>query len=86
MPDLSPEQRVERVKMALAEAGYPDAEVWVYNNRIHLIGWMPKSVAWRASAVAGDVHKCWPCFDADPCATVDCPHDPLTSEWPEVVR
>lgn len=87
MSDMTPEERVRRVKAALAEAGYPDAPVWIEQDRIHFeSGVIPRAVAWRAAAVVGDTHKCWPCFDADPHAQIDCPHDPLTSPWPEVVR
>lgn len=91
--ELSPEERCERVRMALAEAGYPDASVWWDDEfpatnpgsvRCRNAIPIPLEVTWRAFAIAApDVTSCWPCWDArDPL----CTHDPLTSPWPEVVR
>lgn len=85
--------------MALAEAGYPDAEVrW---NDEHDVPFTivgpglatdpPLGVAWRASLVAGEDTPCWPCAQEwrnrrNDGNESDCDHDPLTSPWPEVVR
>lgn len=94
---LSPEERVERVRMALAEAGWPDVDAeWVEDPRytgvaidveaVTLRG-LPSDVHWRAIAIAGGSAVCWPCW-AEADATGDfrilgrCPHDPLTSPWP----
>ena len=90
---MTPEERVERVKMALAEAGYPDASPWIVaevDDRVHsFITDTPMDVWWRALAVSGEVETCWPCWSADPVwrgQVIDCDHDPFTSPWPEVVR
>lgn len=63
--------------MALAEAGYPDAEVdlgagggWVsIDNNV------PLEVAWKAAALSGATMKCWPCFQRDPYGLFDCDHE-----------
>lgn len=97
MNDLTPEERVRRVKAALAEAGYPDAEVWWGSSRVWTgpvcdVSDAPQSPWWRALAVSGHAPlPCWPCFISDEYWECDdpkafCDHDPLTSPWPEVVR
>ena len=86
---LTPEQRCERVRRCLAEAGYPDAEVW--NEDGFVATWqdeVPTAVSWRAWFVAGVQTRCWPCAERWPDApdmTEPCTHDPLTSPWPDVV-
>src|SRR5690242_20178321 len=68
--ELTPEERVRRVKAALAEVGYPDTEV------ISSVGFItgkpcvdvvgpvpPDEVRWRAYVIgAPDVTVCWPCW------------------------
>lgn len=91
MNDLTPEERCERVRMALAEAGYPDVEVAVdrYGVLEMPMDAAPDDVRWRAFVLA-DPHgtECWPCWSAWESGTgyPNCDHDPLTSPWPEVVR
>ena len=44
---------VERTKMALAEAGYPDADVeWKDDGGLSVDGTIPHAVAWRACEIA----------------------------------
>lgn len=91
MSALSPEERVERVRMALAEAGCPDAPVrWEWGQVAGSFPPIPKALFWRAKVVAGEQTRCWTCFDSLPfspeASLAGCGHDPLTSPWPEVVR
>lgn len=88
---LTPEERVRRVKAALAEAGHPDAVVMpsVEPPGVLIGSYEPLEVQWRAAALAGAVTRCWPCYRAHPIYSQSrppCDHDPLTSPWPEVVR
>lgn len=88
---MTPEERCERVRMALAEAGWTEdgatfwdglgVNVWTEAGPAP---WVPVEAAWRACAVVGEPIACWPCYDARPART--CDHDPMTSPWPEVVR
>ena len=91
--DRTPEERVRRVKAALAEAGYPSASAyWLAEAECpHVIvgpglpGDPPLTMAWRAMALAGeDGMPCWPCADVGIYDGNRCDHDPLTSEWPPV--
>lgn len=95
MSDLTPEERVRRVKAALAEAGYPDAEVtWGafgvrgMGSPTTPEGTPPLDVWWRSLLVAREPNlPCWPCFldPGDDWATLmACDHDPETSPKPEV--
>lgn len=63
---------VERVRMALAEAGYPDAEVRSDTDggaAVMLSGEhaVPDEVCWRAHVVAQSVPDvpCWTCWTLD---------------------
>lgn len=92
MSDLTPEERVARVRMALAEAGWPDThvrfaddKVWVRGQLFGAADGCPDDVMWRALVVAGEPAACWPCWIGRSDSS-DCTHDPLTSPWPEVVR
>lgn len=78
----------EKVRMALAKAGYPvevsadstnDRFLWIRPD-------VPNEAYWRAIAVSGVARTCWPCFSVDPEGNdpPECTHDPLTSEWPPV--
>lgn len=96
MSDLTPEERVRRVKAALAEAGYPNVAVAWSEEHEEVVapgmyGAVPTAVWWRAKAIADAVTRCWACFSPEPwipraLAPEPCTHDPLTSPWPEVVR
>lgn len=84
------EERVERVRMAFAEAGYPDVQVWAsWGDTVASDYSAPPEVRWRGVVIglSGDC-ECWPCWiqweNGTGCP--DCDHDPLTSPWPEVVR
>lgn len=92
--NASPEQWVERIKAALAEDGYPDAEVWWDGDgpRCDLGETLPEAVWWRALAVAADglVYAdggpaCWPCWSSGN-PKRDCTHDYRDEPWPEVER
>lgn len=87
---------VERVRMALAEMGYPEAQVReAEDGPVEILAGLvdcvaepltlpPMSVAWKAKAVAGVLTSCWECsrrFRGDACT-----HDPYTEPWPPVVR
>ena len=84
---LSPEERVERVRMALAEAGYP-VELFTDDLGTYPSSRIPPEAAWRAVATVavsgrGNVATCWPCYDET--GQPKCEHapvDPLTSPWP----
>lgn len=89
-PPLDPEERVRRVKAALAEAGWPDTKVsWSESDdspSVLLSGefGVPDPVFWRGMAICDEMLCCWPCWQSwNP---EDCTHDPLTSPWPEVIR
>ena len=87
---MTDQERCERVRMALAEAGYPNVDV---DARSGVMG-MPKNAApdavrWRAFVLADpDGTECWPCWSAWETGTGEpvCDHDPMTQPWPEVVR
>jgi hypothetical protein len=91
---LTPQERERRVSHALAEAGYPDAETMVLADGgiMFLPPYLPLEVLWRAGVVSQVEawFPCWPCYrDADgqfERTRGRCTHDPLTSEWPEVIR
>jgi hypothetical protein len=91
---LSPEERVERVRMLLAEeipALDPDDVWWGNDGAPNVERSLPPIPVWRAYALAGEEVACWPCWseeyvDRVTGASTDCDHDPLTSPWPEVVR
>lgn len=93
MSDLTPEERVRRVKAALAEAGWPTDGVVVAVGRRGLpvphvrLGSAPRPAVWRAFFLADPTapRRCWPCW-RDRVDPEGCDHDPLTSPWPEVVR
>lgn len=84
------EARKDRVRKALAEAGYPDARVRWDERRggcvsvvTHLNGvsLVPEAATFRAFAICGEPGlACWPCWVADTKET--CDHDPMTSPWP----
>jgi len=69
---LSPEERVERVCMALAEVGFPGAVLtWIEDDRLPLGGHIKcrdrgaipsRDRWWRALALAGAMPFCWPCW------------------------
>lgn len=66
---VTPEQKVERVKMALTEAGFPDATVrlvCVGRASVRVIGrastGLTPRIVWRAFTVAGCNVPCWECF------------------------
>lgn len=89
----TPEAEVVALRAALAEAGYPDAVVFVDPEhgptirRGYVDGPMiPLEVVWRAFVVATPSIPvaCWPCWRDG--QGRDCTHDRLTSEWPEVTR
>lgn len=79
---------VEMVKAALAEAGYPNAHVYINpNGRVQTTARQPWEVSWRAGALVapmvGKHMPCWPCwstFKGD-----DCDHDTFDGA-PPVVR
>lgn len=94
--DLTPDERVERVRAALFKAGYPDVEVvWSENPGEPWPGavsiWFGRpgapteAVAWRALMLTEGMEVCWPCWSEGGDAE-SCTHDPLTSPWPEAVR
>lgn len=91
--DLTPDRRCERVRMCLAEAGWPDAGVEWQRHRMWAgpttpyEGGPPNDVWWRALTLSGEPVACWPCFSSDEymaCADPRsfCDHDPLTEPWP----
>ena len=98
--EVTPAERCERVRAALAEAGCvePAAIVsWHDGYEMVMVDHdieIPISVVWRAWAVGDHEHTvCWPCYSAaldddgvQPESEIDCDHDPLTSPWPPVVR
>lgn len=95
MSDLTPEERVRRVKAALAEAGYSPADVTWSDFGVRGIGspstpedGPPLDVWWRALLVAREPNlPCWPCFLAPGDnweMLMACDHDPLTAPWPAV--
>lgn len=67
------ETRAERVRMALAEAGYPDPGlVWIGPSHVRRGAWsilvsgvVPKEVMRCAFKVTGPVFRCDPCWWAD---------------------
>jgi hypothetical protein len=91
---MTPEERVEQVRMVLAEAGYPDAEVRWADWSAAISDEVPPHVQWRAFVLTHDRWDidCWPCWSTGTeCEDGEdepeqCGHDPLTSPWPEVVR
>ncbi len=63
--DLTLEQWIERLRMALAEVGYPHAGVYESTSwpGFAAIGKeVPMRVAWRAYVVTGDVSPCFKCW------------------------
>lgn len=84
-------QRVERLRMALAEAGYPDAEVsWddaedevmVMRHRPYLGDGMfgewdlPADVVWRAYVICGETSLCLGCWRDRSHQEPTCDHQP----------
>lgn len=68
----------ERVRMALAEAGYPNALVFQRYNEglgemrmaVSIGGLTPPRAAWMAYKVAGSTElRCWACWSDDPSYT-----------------
>lgn len=56
---------VDRVNMALAEAGYPpEATLFVDEDAIRQPAGVPDVVMWRALVLAGVARQCWPCVVA----------------------
>lgn len=89
--DLTPEKRCERVRMALAEAGYPPDAVRLSDENPALVevdARVDDPTLWRAMACAGIAERCWPCWRETGDLAYDdaptCDHDPLSSPWPEV--
>lgn len=93
--ELSPEERCERVRMALAEIVPAFTDDWLKLDRRHLQPdpdrlplLLDKRVSdeaiWRAFAVTGEAGSCWTCFSAADGSGYDCSHDPMTSPWPPV--
>jgi hypothetical protein len=81
--DVSPERRAEMVRMALAEAGWPDAVVDVHPDGYPMLltGTAPRAVWWTATAIVAMAHgiegRCWPCWqDGLSRPGVHCGHDP----------
>lgn len=70
---------VERFNVAIAEAGYPECQMWTVDGRMYASRVMPAppAVIWQASylAKAGEPHPCWSCWDASNRA------DPLGPDW-----
>lgn len=71
----------EQLKAALAEAGYPDAEIvdvrgqpCVVELRGNVRVGPPPFVIWKAYAVLGHAESCWPCH-RDGCSS-ECTHRP----------
>ena len=57
------EQRLERMRMALAEAGYPDAVVWWgIEGCVVVSRAVPPDVIWRACVVCNETVHCLDCF------------------------
>lgn len=88
---LTPEERSARVRMAMAEAGYPDSGVSVDPEDSEVGVCQPNaplSTIWRAFFVADPAGACcWPCFAHNyDGGDLDCTHDARTAPQPEVVR
>lgn len=72
---------VEIVRAALAEAGYPDADVYAADDTVwsRRNAGVPDAVIWRAYAVTAQPGVvCWPCWTASTNNGgygVDCTHD-----------
>lgn len=82
------DERVERVRMALAEAGHPEAQVeWdddedsvmvVHRKGLHDLEWTPPhEVTWRAYRICGETQVCLDCW-------VDRSHQSPTCDHPLV--
>ncbi len=62
------ELRLERVRMALAEAGYPGAALWWTTEGAHrtptvvIDSAIPTEVIWRACVVCNETAYCLDCF------------------------
>jgi hypothetical protein len=95
---VTPEQQVDAVRAALAEAGYPNVHVWLATTPItgvarpHADAWaVSGETYWRAMAVVGLVTTCWPCWSSWSAAgrpkheNNPCTHDYRTEPWPPVV-
>lgn len=91
---MTPEQQVDAVKAALAEAGYPDAYVVWGDDRPYL-GMdenVPMDVWWRARALTVFPLRphapCWPCQEAYclglSAQSQTCTHDWRSEPWPPV--
>lgn len=94
--ELSPEERVSLVRVALAEIIpnlRPDAVRFDPTSdrdpddlpmMVHRD--VPDAALWRALAVTGEAGSCWPCATSPDGAGYRCTHDPMAEPWPEVVR
>lgn len=82
---------VDRVRAALAEAGYPDAHVWKNHLGDVEVDLLPtrngvsSEACWMAFFVCGMVETCWPCWEAG-WSDVECTHDLATSPRPRLTR
>lgn len=86
-----------RVEAALAEAGYPDAGVYVAPSGDGTSVWIegdscPPEAMWTAFLIAGsyvDANQtlsCWSCWSGGLGSIRDCDHDPWMSERPRLER
>lgn len=95
---MTPEQQVDAVKAALAEAGYPNARV-SWSARLDategVTVWLcsvDRGTAWRALTLVKerlglvDDIRCWPCSLGSSRRMFTCTHDYRSEPWPEVVR
>lgn len=67
-------EHVARMRAALAEAGYPDAQVRIgpRSGEVEFLnGTVPGELAWKAATIAGAPGRCFACFQAahTPCAS-----------------
>lgn len=91
---MTPDEKLERVRMCLAEAGYDPSEVSLLDEGrfIFPLEW-PIYPVWKARALTGIAQTCWPCRRAQGTLSpsgprvVPCGHpvDPFCSEHAEAV-